>query len=113
MFDKQTKKFCSAVVDALPEMDSDTMQGWIGNPKALQNFLRDLCSPGFTPTPKEETPLDTLIRVDRSVHPSYPIWMNGVIHPELELTGPAEYNLKDGVEEWLHDDQKGDSSKVR
>ena len=45
MFDRQTKRFCSAVVDALPsEVPEDVMQGWIDNPKALQKFLRGLIS---------------------------------------------------------------------
>src|SRR3989344_341240 len=50
-----------------------------------------------------------LIRVDRSVKPSYTNWFRWfkkLMHPELELTGPAEYDLQTEVEEWLHDDQK-------
>ncbi len=51
MFDRQTKKFASAVVDALPEVDEDVMQGWIGNPKALQEVLKKaLCPPNPTPS---------------------------------------------------------------
>jgi len=46
-----------------------------------------------------------LIRVDRSVKPTYPDLVRKVMHPELELAGPAEYNLVT-VEQWLHDDQK-------
>jgi len=46
------------------------------------------------------------VRVDRSVKPNYPGWIGTVMHPELELAGPAEYNLQDGVEQWLHDNQK-------
>jgi len=46
--------------------------------------------------------------VDRSVKPTYPNWMKKVMHPELEGTGPAEYNLETQVEEWLHDDQKSE-----
>jgi len=53
-----------------------------------------------------EPVLDFIVRVDRSVKPSYPNWMKKLMHPELELAGPAEYNLQDGVEQWLHDDQK-------
>lgn len=53
-----------------------------------------------------ETKMDFIVRVDRSVKPTYPDWMKKVMHPELELAGPAEYNLQDGVEQWLHDDQK-------
>jgi len=48
MFDRQTKKFCSAVVDALPELSEDVMQGWIGNPAGLQKVLCDvLCPPAL------------------------------------------------------------------
>ena len=57
------------------------------------------------PTPKPEVPLDTIIRVDRSVRPVYPDWMKKVMHPELEGAGPPEYDLAT-VEQWLHDDQK-------
>lgn len=53
-----------------------------------------------------EPVLDFLVRVDRSVKPSYPDWMKKVMNPELELAGPAEYNLQTGVEQWLHDVQK-------
>jgi|SRR3989344_635152 len=104
MFDRQTKKFCSAVVDALPELSEDVMQGWIGNPMGLQKVLLALCPPRVVPTP--ELPLDFIVRVDRSVRPTYPDWVAKVIHPKLEGTGPAEYNLKTQVGEWLHDDQK-------
>lgn len=46
MFDRQTKKFAAAVVDALPEADEQVMQGWIKNPKALQEVLYEaLCPP--------------------------------------------------------------------
>ena len=40
MFDRQTKKFCSAVVDALPELSPNSMQRWIGDPKGLKRALR-------------------------------------------------------------------------
>lgn len=56
-----------------------------------------------------EAPLDTLIRVDRSIRPVYPDWVKTVTHPELECAGPAEYNLQTEVEQWLHDDQKNGS----
>lgn len=52
-----------------------------------------------------ESPLDTIIRVDRSIRPVYPDWARVVMHPELEVVGPAEYDLTK-VELWLHDDQK-------
>ncbi|MEK7539310.1 MAG: hypothetical protein AAB595_01560 [Patescibacteria group bacterium] len=49
--------------------------------------------------------LDFLVRVDRSVKPTYPDWFKKLEHPELELAGPAEYDLTK-VDQWLHDDQK-------
>jgi len=57
-------------------------------------------------TPPEPTAdLDPIIRVDRSIRPSYPDWMEEVMHPELESVGPAEYDIS-AVEQWLHEDQK-------
>lgn len=116
MFDPQTKKFCAAVVEALPELSEDVMQGWIGNPKGLQKVLRDgLCPPEVVvpaPAPAPEVPLDFTVRVDRAVKPAYPSWSDKVMHPELECAGPAEFNLQRDVEQWLHPDQpsvvKGD-----
>jgi len=53
----------------------------------------------------EEATIDSVIRVDRSIRPSYPDWMKEVMHPELESVGPAEYNIS-AVEQWLDDGQK-------
>ncbi|MFH1171486.1 MAG: hypothetical protein V1778_03040 [bacterium] len=55
---------------------------------------------------KAEAPPDTIIRVDRSIRPVYPSWVNKVMHPELEGTGPTVYDLATAVSLWLHDDQK-------
>lgn len=52
-----------------------------------------------------EAPIDAIIRVDRSIRPAYPEWVKDVLHPELELSGPAEFDLAK-VESWLHDGQK-------
>ncbi len=57
------------------------------------------------PAPGPKPVLDTIIRVDRSVYPHYPEWMEKVMHPELEEVGPTEYDLAT-IELWLHDDQK-------
>lgn len=48
---------------------------------------------------------DNIIRVDHSVRPSYPDWAETVMHPELENTGSAEYDIST-VEQWLHPGQK-------
>ena len=48
---------------------------------------------------------DPVIRVSRTVAPSYPDWRREILHPELELTGAAEYDIR-RVEQWLHPKQK-------
>jgi hypothetical protein len=53
----------------------------------------------------EELPIDPIIRVDRSIRPSYPDWAKTVMHPELESVGPAEYDITK-VKQWLHDGQE-------
>jgi hypothetical protein len=50
--------------------------------------------------------LDLIVRVDRSVKPTYPDWFKKLEHRELECSGPAKYNLQAEVYEWFHDDQK-------
>jgi len=35
--------------------------------------------------------LRSVVRVDRSIRPTYPDWTKNVIHPELETTGPAMF----------------------
>lgn len=57
------------------------------------------------PAPEPEVVIDPIIRVDRSTRPSYPDWVKTVMHPELENTGPAEYDITK-TEMWLHDGQK-------
>ena len=42
-YDKQTAEFIATVVQNIPKMSGDVMQGWIGNPKALQKLLLGLC----------------------------------------------------------------------
>ena len=106
--DKQTAKLIGRIAENLPEMDGDIMQVWIQNPKRLQKFLRGLCLPEVI-TPKGENPVDTIIRVDCSIRPSYPDWMKEVIHLELETVGPADYDIL-AVEQWLHDGQKSGKS---
>lgn len=57
---------------------------------------------------KEATPepvIDPIIRVNRAVQPAYPDWVQKVMHPDLQVTGPAEYGI-DRVQQWLHPDQE-------
>lgn len=46
-YDRQSGKLISRIAENLPEMSSDVMQGWINNPKALQKFLAELCTPNI------------------------------------------------------------------
>jgi len=47
---------------------------------------------------KPSPELDFTIRVDRPVKPNYPDWGEmRLVHPELELAGPHEYNLQTEV----------------
>lgn len=52
-----------------------------------------------------EVEVDSIIRVDRSIRPSYPDWVKEVVHQELESVGPDEYYIS-SVEQWLHAKQK-------
>jgi len=45
-----------------------------------------------------EEKIDSVIHVDRTVAPARPDWMKTPLHPELELTGPAEYDLKTNMD---------------
>ena len=103
--DKQTGKLIARIAENIPDMESEVMQNWIDRPKELQSFLLGLNPPLIKATPVPEASLDFIVRVDRSVKPSYPDWMKKLMHPELELSGPAEYDLSK-VDQWLHNDQK-------
>jgi hypothetical protein len=91
------------VLKNLPrDIDPTVADGWATNGESLARALRNaLCPPEF-----KEPEIDFTICVDRSVRPSYPDWVEMVMHPELEGTGPAEYNLQRDVELWLHPKQK-------
>jgi hypothetical protein len=45
-----------------------------------------------------EEKIDSVLHVDRAVPPVHPEWMKNPAHPELELNGPAEYDLKTSLE---------------
>lgn len=74
-----------------------------GVEKFLQGQVELVMKAKLAPEPEVE--IDSIIRVDRSIRPSYPDWMKEVMHPELENSGPAEYDIL-AVEQWLHDGQK-------
>ena len=80
----------------------------LGGVGGAKRFLADelLLVEAPKPEPPPEPVLDFIVRVDRTVRPTYPDWFKKLEHPELECSGPTEYNLQDGVEQRLHDEQK-------
>ncbi len=52
-----------------------------------------------------ETKDSSIIRVDRTIKPSYPDWVKEVLHPDLEAQGPAEYSAE-SIDQWFLEAQK-------
>ncbi|MFH0891841.1 MAG: hypothetical protein V1867_03620 [Candidatus Falkowbacteria bacterium] len=101
-------EFQQAALRALPrDIDEETADFWRNNGGALAKVFRETL---ILPTIELIEPADTIIRANRSVRPVYPDWadknwINEVDFMQLELTGPAEYDIS-VVELWLHDKQK-------
>lgn len=75
----------------------------LGGVEGARRFLRDEL------TLVEVAP--ELVRVDRTVRPTYPSWwMREVLHPELEMRGPSEFDCAK-LELWLHNMQKNGTVK--
>lgn len=53
----------------------------------------------------EQKQVDSIITVDRTIRPAYPSWMESVLYPELENTGPSEFDVSK-LDLWLHAKQK-------
>lgn len=77
----------------------------VGTVPNRETFRISIGLPSLQPAAELEAVLDPIIRVDRSISPSYPPWMRMVMHPELENTGPAEYDLAK-IDPWLHPEQR-------
>ncbi len=45
------------------------------------------------------------VHVDRTARIAHPMWMEKVLHPDLQMKGPLEYDLA-RVNLWLHQEQK-------
>ena len=102
---KQISKLAAALVeyqDNFGSMSTADRQWAIQNTKeAIGLFAKAVKN-------RDVQMLATVVRIDRSTRPAYPDWAAEVLHPELELTGPAEYTLG-SLEQWLHDGQKNGS----
>jgi len=90
---KQALKLGARILENLPDMSTNLMQELIDNPVELKRFLRGLCDSLST------SQIDSIIRINRSVRPVYPDWVTEIMHPELENTGPLEYDATKLVEQ--------------
>ena len=92
-----TMKYASLVLGTV-----EAVFNKLGGLEGAAQFLRDelvlISKPKLKPLP--EPMLDFIVRVDRSIKPSYPDWMREVMHPELECSGPTKFDLRD-VSLWL------------
>jgi hypothetical protein len=80
----------------------------LGGEEGALKFLRGESQPFSAQEPVSDEPNpEYIIRVDRSVKPSYPYHSGLCVlkHPELEFSGPTEYDLSK-VKLWLHNNQK-------
>ncbi len=92
-YDPQTGTYLGKLAEAQPRMSSATMQDWIDFPDALREYQAGLVVSPY------------VVKVDRSAKAAYPDWVKEVLHPELESTGSAEFNLKT-LELWFHPNQQ-------
>lgn len=60
---------------------------------------------------ESNAPSDTIVRINRLTAPAYPDWVKKVQHPELELSGPIELDLKALVKSKF-DDEQGKSVRI-
>lgn len=90
---------------ALSDLVDAIMAGTLPDRETVRKFYGLPPIQSSEPAPEPEVVIDPIIRVDRSIRPSYPDWVKRVMHPELENTGPAEYDITK-TELWLHDGQK-------
>lgn len=86
------------------ELAKKLLIDWVIPPKKLLHTLHNISKENFwglvigTHEIKEingfqKITLDFKICIDRSKLPIYPDWVDKVIHPDLEVTGPYVYNL--------------------
>lgn len=101
----QQANFHAAVLKALPrDIDPDVARNWEKNGKALTKVLRGVLLPPEVSTSESSA----IVRVDRSIRLAYPEWMKDVLYPELEESGPEEFDLAT-IESYLYGNQASGS----
>jgi hypothetical protein len=94
---RQEREFLAQMLRGMPDLDAETKQRCIENPSVFSEVL----SQGLS-----AMPLDTIVRVARSVRPTYPDWVDKVMNPELEGSGPTKYDLAKQISLSFFDDLK-------
>ncbi|MEK7478004.1 MAG: hypothetical protein AAB645_01385 [Patescibacteria group bacterium] len=98
---RQTAKFIASVIQSLPELAVDIMQGWIQNPKALQETLtKALCPP---PTEKYSAIVDYGLSLALMIQRGKYNWVNDRITAEWFLTDNGRWEVECKI---VHFDQK-------
>lgn len=73
----------------------------------ISKKVEELIKSGAIPEPVLQALIgewDPIIHVDRSTPPKYPDFVKKIQHPELELKGPAKFDIAK-IELWGHPDQ--------
>lgn len=82
------------ILEMLENFSSDQVQDALASGRLHRAFAGEV-----------EMVVNEIIRVDRSKKLVYPDWVEEVLHPELECTGPAEYSITPNSL-YLHPKQK-------
>lgn len=100
---EQAGKFCDKLIPRLRKsgIKSGPLQMVLAHRERSDEMLNAVIAVVCEHTDK----IGEIIRINRAARPVYPDWMEKLMHPELEATGPAEYNLGD-IDQWLHEKQK-------
>ena len=93
--DKQTLDFGARIFQALPKLSGREMQHWIEKSDELRKLLLGLSF--------------VVVLADRSSQSAYPDWVREILHPELVVTGPEEFNLIKDITLWHHEGQIGNN----
>ena len=86
-YDRQTAKFLAVVGENMPELSGEVMQGWIQNPKAVQEALKKIfCPPGG--------------------NPQFKVWKTIKLGTDFKTADDFRKALKDGgfrISDWAND----------
>jgi len=104
---RQDREFLVQIIRSLPDLDPTTKQGWIENPLVVAGVLNK-----FAPPTQAMASVSTIIHVDRSIRPVYSDFVEKVMTPNLDYTGPATYDILKDISLWRHEKQKGRGAEV-